>query len=145
VTPEDAAATTTLLRAPAAIAAAAFLVGVCGATVSWVRRAPDTWAGAVLWIVSVCLVCLPFLLPTEWYRWRRRGMRLWVTAAALAASIRGIHLCVSLYPVQPLGAWLTVAGLEVAIGATLWLAVFALRWDLRRGVGAVREHRAPTT
>jgi hypothetical protein len=128
VTPEDAAATVTLLRAPAAIAAAAFLVGVLSATVSWLRRAPETWAGVALWVVAVALVCLPFLLPTAWYRARPRTMVLWLTAAALVASVRGAILCASLYPLQAPGTWLTIAGLEVAAGVTLWMAVFAVRW-----------------
>jgi hypothetical protein len=128
VTPEDAAATTTLLRAPAAIAAGAFLVGLtAGEAASWSHRAPDSWALAALRIAIVFLVCLPFLLPSEWYRSRGLGMPAWITIAALAASVRGAYLCALLYPLQSLGAWLTFAGLELAIGATLWVAVFALR------------------
>jgi hypothetical protein len=130
VTPEDAAATTTLLRAPAAIAAGAFLVGaIAGEAAAWDRRPPDSWASTTLRIAVVVLVCLPFLLPSDWYRSHRTGMLAWMTIAALAASVRGAYLWASLYPIQSIGAWLSFAGLEAAIGGTLWLAVFAVRRD----------------
>ena len=128
MTPEDAAATVTLLRAPAAIAAAAFLIGVLSATVSWLRRAPETWVGVGMWVVAVALVCLPFLLPTAWYRARPTAMLPWLTAAAIVASVRGVFLCASIYPAQAFGTWLAIAGLEVAAGVALWMAVFAVRW-----------------
>jgi hypothetical protein len=132
VTPEDAAATTTLLRAPAAIAAAAFLAGaLTGEALSWWRGTPDPPAAVLLRTAVVCVICLPFLVPTDCYRSRRREMVAWMSTAALVASARGAYLCASLYPDLALDAWLIAAGLQVAIATALWLAVFAVRWDLR--------------
>ncbi len=126
VTPEDAAATTTLLRAPAAVAAAAFLVGVMAGEAVSSNGTLETAAAAVLRCLAVSLVCVPFLLPSRRYRTGQTAMRAWIIAAALVASIRAIHLCASLYPL-PFGTWVMAAGLQVALVGTLWLAVVALR------------------
>ena len=40
-------------------------------------------------------------------------MRAWIVAAAVAASLRSVYLCVSLFPL-PAGAWLT-AVVQVAV------------------------------
>jgi hypothetical protein len=132
VTPEDAAATTTLLRAPAAIVAAAFLVGLmAGEAAVWdptFRAAVPT----VLQGLAIGLVCLPFLLPSRWYRSGRSGMRAWMWAAVLAASIRTVYVCGSLYPLQPVQTWLSVTSLHAAQLGTLWLAVLAVRWSVGR-------------
>ncbi|HEX9368353.1 MAG TPA: hypothetical protein VF921_17110 [Vicinamibacterales bacterium] len=127
MTPEDRAATTTLLRAPAAVVAAAFLVGViAGAAVSSYRAGGPAIADA-LPCLAAGFVCVPFLVPSECYRPARTGMRAWLPAAAFIASIRTAWLCVSLYPARPsLGNWLMAAGLQVALAGTLWLAVFAV-------------------
>jgi hypothetical protein len=125
VTPEDAAATTTLLRAPAAVVAAAFLGGVvAGEVASW-SGTLEAAGAAALRCLAVSLVCVPFLLASRRYRAGQTAMRAWIVAAALVASVRTIYLCVSLYPL-PFGTWVLAAGLQVALVATLWLAVFAV-------------------
>jgi hypothetical protein len=126
VTPEDAAATTTLLRAPAAIVAAAFLGGVVAGEAAWSNGTLESAGAAALRCLAVSLVCVPFLLSSKRYRAGRTAMRAWIVVAALVASIRTIYLCVSLYPL-PLGTWLMAAGLQIALVGTLWLAVVALR------------------
>lgn len=130
-TPADAAATTTLLRAPAAIVAAFFLGGVIVGQVVWSNGTLEAAGASALRCLAVGLVCVPFLLSSRRYRPGRTAMRAWIVAAALAASVRSIYLCVSLYPL-PLRNWLTAAGLQVALLGTLWLAVYAVhaRTDL---------------
>jgi hypothetical protein len=125
VTPEDAAATTTLLRAPAAVATAAFLGGVIIGEAVSSNGTLETAAAAALRCLAVSLVCVPFLLSSRRYQAGRMAMRAWIVTAALVASIRTIYLCASLYPL-PFGTWLTAAALQVALVGTLWLAVFAL-------------------
>ena len=48
------------------------------------------------------LVCVPFLLSSRRYRAGQTAMRVWLVAAAVAASLRTVYLCVSLFPL-PLG------------------------------------------
>jgi hypothetical protein len=125
MTPEEAAATATLLRAPAAIGAAAFLLGaVAGEAVSWGRRAADLQGPAALRLIAVVLVCVPFLLAAD--RYRRRSMQAWMIAAAIVATLRGAYLCVSLYPLESPGVRLTTLAVEGAIAGMVWLAVFAV-------------------
>jgi hypothetical protein len=125
-TPEEAAATLTLLRAPAAIAAACFLGGAILAQAVWSSATPEARTLAVLRCLAVGLVCFPFLLPTKHYRSGRAVMRIWLVAAALAASVRSIQLVVSLFPL-PLGAWLIAVAVQAGLMATVWLAVYAVR------------------
>ena len=48
---------------------------------------------------------MPFLLlPSRRYRPGRTTMRVWIVAAAIAATIRSIDLCVSLFPL-PAREW----------------------------------------
>jgi hypothetical protein len=126
-TPEDAAATTTLLRAPAAIAAACFFVGAVLGQAVWSTATREATAGAVLRCLAAGLVCAPFLLSSKRYRPGRTLMRAWIVAAALAASLRSIQLLVSLYPL-PLTEWLIAAGVQIALVGVFWLAVHALLW-----------------
>jgi lysylphosphatidylglycerol synthetase-like protein (DUF2156 family) len=126
VTPEDAAATTTLLRAPAAVAAACFLGGAIIGQAVWSNGTLEGAGAAALRCLAVGLVCAPFLLATSRYRSGNTAMRTWIIAAAVIASARSVYLCVSLYPL-PLGSWLIAVGLQVALLGALWLAVFAVR------------------
>ena len=125
-TPEDAAATVTLLRAPAAIAAACFLAGAIAAQVMWFNGTLEGAGFAVLRCLAVALVCAPFLLPSRRYRSGQPAMRVWLVAAAAAASLRTVYLCVSLFPL-PLVSWLLGSALQLALLSTLWLAVYVLR------------------
>ena len=125
-TPEDAAATVTLLRAPAAIAAGFFLGGAIVGQAVWSTATLEATAFALLRCVAVALVCVPFLLPSRRYRPGRTAMRVWIVAAAIAATLRSIDLCVSLFPL-PAREWLTAVAVQVAVLSALWLAVFAVR------------------
>ena len=126
-TPEDAAATTTLLRAPAAIAALFFLAGAVAAQVAWFNWTLEGAAFATLRCLAVAVVCVPFLLPSRHYRsGHQTAMRVWLIAAAVLASLRTVYLCVSLFPL-PLVSWLIGSTLQLALLSTLWLAVYVLR------------------
>jgi len=125
-TPEEDAATLTLLRAPAAIAAACFLGGAILGQAVWSSATPEARTFAVLRCLAVGAVCLPFLLPSKHYRPGRAVMRFWNMAAAVAASARSIQLVVSLWPLPP-GAWLIAAAMQVGLMVIVWLAVFAVR------------------
>ena len=125
-TPEEDAATLTLLRAPAAIAAACFLGGAVLGQAVWSSATPAARTFAVLRCLAVGVVCIPFLLPSKHYRAGRSAMRFWIVAAAAAASARSIQLVVSLYPL-PLGSWLIAAAVQAGLMATVWLAVYAVR------------------
>ena len=126
VTPEDAAATITLLRAPAAIAAACFLGGAIVAQAVWWNGTLEAAAFALLRSLAVALVCAPFLWPSRRYRPGQTAMRVWLVVAACVASLRTVYLCVSLFPL-PLVSWLIGSTLQIALLGTLWLAVYVLR------------------
>ena len=123
VTPEDAAATTTLLRAPAAIAAWFFLIGAVAAQVVWSTGTLEAAAAAAVRCLAVGFVCVPFLLSSR--RYRRPAMRAWIVVAAIAATVRSVYLCVSLFPL-PLGEWLVAVGVQAAVAGAFWLAVYSL-------------------
>jgi hypothetical protein len=134
MTPEEASATVTLLRAPAALGAAAFLVGaVAGEAVMWTGRSPGARPAAAVSLVAVAFVCVPFLLPSDWYGRRRRAMQVWMIAAAAAASLRGVYLAAVLYSTQSATDRIVTAAVELAIAGILWAAVAAVRW--RAGAG----------
>jgi len=124
-TPEDAEATTTLLRAPAAIAASFFLVGALAAQVAWSNGTLEASVAAVVRSLVVGLVCVPFLLSSRWYRPGRRVMRAWIVVAAVAVALRSIYLCVSLFPL-PVGEWLIAVAVQAAIFGAFCLAVFVV-------------------
>lgn len=124
-TPEDAEATTTLLRAPAAIAASFFLVGALAAQVAWSNGTLEASVAAVARSLVVGVVCVPFLLSSRSYRPGRPVMRAWIVAAALAVAVRSIYLCVSLFPL-PVGEWLIAVAVQAAIFGAFCLAVFAV-------------------
>jgi hypothetical protein len=126
-TPEDAAATTTLLRAPAAVAASFFLVGALAAQIVWTNGTLEGAVAAGLRSLVVGLVCVPFLLSTRRYRSGQTVMRVWLVAAALAVTLRSIYLCVSLFPL-PAGQWIAAVAVQVAVLGAFWLAVYALVW-----------------
>jgi hypothetical protein len=125
-TPEDAAAATTLLRAPAAIAAFCFLAGAVAAQIAWFNWTLEGAVFATLRCLAVALVCVPFLLPSRHYQAGQTAPRVWLVAAAVLASLRTVYLCVSLFPL-PLISWLIGSTLQLALLATLWLAVYVLR------------------
>ena len=112
-----------LLRAPAAVAAGAFVLGVTtGAVVG-----PFTPAGAtspVTYLLTVA-ICAPFVLPTAWYR-RHRVLWFWMAAAAALATVRAVFMAGFLLPYQPLGSWLLKTAMDLLAAAVLWLATIAV-------------------
>jgi hypothetical protein len=123
----EAATTTALLRAPAAIVSAAFLAGLVAGEVASPRHTLPPPARDLLRFAVVAFVMIPFLLPSRWYQPGRRVMRMWIVAAALMASARAVSMSVGLYWHRPGDEWLMLTALRVAEIGTLWLAVFAVR------------------
>jgi hypothetical protein len=128
-TPEDEAANTTLLRAPAAIVASFFLVGAVAAQAVWSNGTLAAAFWSVVRCLAVAFVCVPFLLSSRRYRSGQTVMRAWMVAAALAVTLRSIYLCVSLFPL-PAGEWLIAIGVQIALVGVFWVAVYALVWRL---------------
>jgi hypothetical protein len=112
-----------LLRAPAAVVAGAFIVGVAAGAVA----APFTSAppSALTYLLTIA-VCVPFLLPTAWYRGYRR-LWLWMAAAAAFATMRAVFMAGFLLPHQPLGAWLLKTSMDLLAVTVLWVAAFATK------------------
>jgi lysylphosphatidylglycerol synthetase-like protein (DUF2156 family) len=122
----DAATTVALLRAPAAVVAAAFLAGLVAAEAAVRGRGLQSRGWDALGYAGVVLVMIPFLLPSRWYRRGAMMMRLWIAGAAAAASCRAVYMSAALYSHRPAPEWLMVTGLYLVEAATLWLAVFAV-------------------
>jgi len=122
-TDSDAAATTVLLRAPAAIAAGAFIVGLITGVFA---RPLSTLPGSAVTLLLTLIVCLPFLFPTEWYR-RYRLLWMWMAAAAAFASVRAVVLAGWFLPYQTMDVWIVKTAVDVFVAGILWLAVSALR------------------
>jgi hypothetical protein len=140
-----------LLRAPAAVAVGAFVVGVAtGAVVgpfvasnpaigAFERSAAVTFeapalsggafAGAgvtPLTYVLTLAICAPFLIPTVWYR-RHPALWYWIAAAAALATLRAVLMAGFLLPYQPLGSWLLKTSMDLLAAGLLWLAAIAVR------------------
>ena len=122
----DAATTVALLRAPAAVVAAAFLAGLVAAEAAVRGRGLYSRGWDALGYVSVVLVMIPFLLPSRWYRRGATMMRLWITGAAATASCRAVYMSAALYSHRTAPEWLMLTGLYLVEAGTLWLAVFAV-------------------
>ena len=112
-----------LLRAPAAVAAGAFVLGVTtGAIVG-----PATAGGPaprITYLLTLA-ICAPFMFPTAWYR-RHRALWYWMAAAAALATLRAVFMAGFLLPYQPLGSWLLKTGMDLLGAAVLWLAAIAI-------------------
>lgn len=117
-----------LLRAPAAVAAGAFVIGVAAGGIAgpFASMPPSP----VTYVVTL-LVCLPFMLPTAWYS-RHRLLWIWMAAAAAFATLRAVFMAGFLWPYQPAGAWLLKAGMDLLAAGALWLAVAALKRSMIR-------------
>ena len=112
-----------LLRAPAAVAAGAFVVGVAaGAVAGPFASLPPS---PVTYLLTL-LVCLPFMLPTALYT-RHRVLWIWMLAAAVFATLRAVFMAGFLLPYQPVGAWLLKVSMDLLAACALWLAVAAVK------------------
>ncbi|HET7696878.1 MAG TPA: hypothetical protein VFK57_14285 [Vicinamibacterales bacterium] len=111
-----------LLRAPAAIAAGAFVAGVAvGAVAAPFASAPTP---AITYLLTL-IVCAPFLLPTSAYR-RHRALWWWMAAAAALATMRAVFMAGFLLPYQSWGAWALKCAMDLLAAAVLWLATLAI-------------------
>lgn len=113
-----------LLRAPAAIAAGAFVVGLATGAIVGPFVAPTTASPATYLLTMV--VCAPFLIPTAWYR-RHPALWFWMAAAAALATVRAVFMAGFLLPYQPVGAWLLKVSMDLLAAAVLWIAAMAVR------------------
>jgi hypothetical protein len=112
-----------LVRAPAAVAAAAFVVGVTtgGIVGPFTASGP---ASPVTYLLTLA-ICAPFLLPTAWYR-RHRALWFWMAAAAALATVRAVFMAGFLLPYQPVGPWLLKISMDLLAAAVLWIAAIAV-------------------
>jgi hypothetical protein len=112
-----------LLRAPAAVAAGAFVVGV--ATGAIVGPFVTTSSSSPVTYLMTLAVCGPFLLPTAWYR-RHRALWYWMATAATFATVRAVFMAGFLLPHQPLLAWLLKTTMDLLAATILWIAAIAV-------------------
>ena len=75
------------------------------------------------------LVCVPFLLPTAWYR-RHRLLWFWMAAAAALATMRAVFMAGFLLPYQTIDIWLLKTTMDVLAVAVLWTATVAVSSQL---------------
>ena len=112
-----------LLRAPAALAAGAFMIGLVAGEIA--RRPPAPRQSVATYLLTL-VICVPFLLPTSWYR-GHRILWIWMAAAAVAATVRAVFMAGFLLPYQPIGAWLLKAVMDLLAAALLWVATMAVK------------------
>ena len=113
-----------LLRAPAAVAVGAFVVGLAtGAILAPFAAAPS--AAPITYLVTLA-VGAPFLLPTAWYR-RYRLLWFWMAAAATLATLRAVFMAGFLLPHQPVVAWALKTSMDLLAAGILWIAALAVR------------------
>jgi len=119
-----------LMRTPAAIAAGGFVVGL---TAGELAKALDgrAFLAADYWVTIA--VCIPFLLATRRFDLRGVGpvLRAWLTIAAVICTMRLAYFCAWSYSRRPLSVWLVIVLLEAAVGAAVWVAVYAVMWRVR--------------
>jgi hypothetical protein len=121
-----------LLRAPAAVAISAFVVGL---TVGELAKAVagEPFASARYWLAIA--VCAPFLLASRWFGagWAGFLLRGWLLIAAAAATLRIGYFCAMSYSRRPLGIWIVIVLLDTVVAGALWLATYALFRRIRTG------------
>ena len=120
----DAIATTTLLRAPAAIIAGAYVVGlVIGESARPLSADPLS----IGFYACTALVLLPFVLPSRWFDRAPALLNAWLVAGAAIATARAAFMAGWLFPRLPLTSWLTKLLFDLVLVAALWIAAIATR------------------
>jgi hypothetical protein len=118
-----------LLRTPAVIAVAAFVVGL---TAGELAKAiiGERFASLPYWLAVV--ICAPFLFPSRWFRSGTRGalLRGWLVAATMLSTMRLVYFCAWSYSRRSLAIWLVILVLDLAVGVALWVATYALIWRI---------------
>ena len=123
-----------LLRAPAAVAAGAFVVGVAAGAITgpFVPGASAHLPTELTWVAALA-VCAPFIVPTAWYR-RHRILWAWMAAAAAFATLRAVFMAGFLLAYQPLPAWTLKVAMDFLAAAVLWTAALAVRRSIRETI-----------
>jgi hypothetical protein len=112
-----------LLRAPAAVASGAFVVGMATGTIVGPFIAPPS-ASALTYALTLA-ICTPFILPTGWYR-RHRALWFWMAAAATVVTLRAIFMAGFLLPYQSWGSWTLKVSMDLLAATVLWIAAMAI-------------------
>ena len=121
----------TLLRAPAAAIAGAYVVGlVVGESARPLSADPLSMG----FYVAAAIVLLPFMLPSRLFNRAPAVLRGWMTAAAIVATARAVFMAGWLFARLPAASWLPKFAFDFVIVAALWLAVLGpVRFTRRVG------------
>jgi hypothetical protein len=124
-----AGAKVTLLRAPAAVMAGAYVVGLMlGESAKPLSAEPLSLA----FYAATALVLAPFLLPSRWFRRWPRFLGAWMLAAAIIVTARAAFMAGWLFPRLPVTGWLTKLTLDLVVAGALWVATLSARgkWSI---------------
>jgi drug/metabolite transporter (DMT)-like permease len=119
----DAEATSTLLRAPAAVIAAAYVLGL---TLGELSRPISASASPLAVFAATALICAPFLMPSRWFRAHPAALWIWMAGAAALATARAVAMALWLYSPQPDPAWFVKALGDLFVAGLLWMAAVAV-------------------
>jgi hypothetical protein len=119
----------TLLRAPAAVIAGAYVVGLI---VGESARPLSAEPLPVAFYAATAIVLLPFVLPTRWFRAAPGILAAWMIASAIVATARAAFMAGWLFPRLPLASWVTKLTFDLVVVAALWIAAVATRRRDRR-------------
>jgi hypothetical protein len=130
-----------LLRTPATIAVAAFVVGLTAGELAKAITG-ERFASLPYWVAMV--ICAPFLFPSRWFQSgpRSRLLRAWLVVATMLSTMRLVYFCAWSYSRRSLAIWLVILVLNLAVGVALWVATYALIWKIASRIAP--EERAWT-
>jgi hypothetical protein len=120
----EAIVTTRLLRAPAAIIAGAYVLGL---VVGESARPLSVDPLSIGFYACTALVLLPFVLPARWFDRAPALLNAWLVAGAAIATARAAFMAGWLFPRLPVTSWLTKLLFDLALVAALWVAAIATR------------------
>jgi len=118
-----------LLRAPAAVIAGAYVVGLI---VGESARPLSAEPLSIAFYAATALVLAPFVLPSRWFRRAPSVLHSWMIAGAVVASVRAAFMAGWLFPRLPLASWIVKLVLDLVLVAALWLAVISNRQSVNR-------------
>ena len=111
-------------RAPAAVIAGAYVVGlVIGESAKPLSAEPLSIA---FW-AATAIVLLPFVLPTRWFRRIPRVLSAWMIGSAVVVTVRTAFMAGWLFPRIGFTGWLTKLTLDLVLTAALWVAALNMR------------------
>jgi len=121
---DDRVDTARLLRAPAAVIAGAYVLGlILGESAKPLSADPLSFA---FW-TATALVLGPFVLPVHWFRRAPGVLSGWMLAAAIVVTARAAFMAGWLFPRLPVTSWLTKLTLDLVVAAALWAATLSAR------------------